>query len=200
MSFSRRRLPHIHPPGKWLFITWHLDGSLPQALFPPPGKNSDGKVFVWMDRYLDTTRKGPQCLLRPEIAVIVVRSIQRGVSLGQYELRAWVVMANHVHVLLLPLISPSRLLQSLKGHTAREANLILDRTGRKFWQAESYDHWVRDDAERERIAAYIETNPVKAGLVDSADKYRWSSAGKSVEMSLDAADTSVRATVARIRS
>ena len=105
-------------------------------------------------------------------------------------------MANHVHVLLLPLISPSRLLQSLKGPTAREANLILDRTGRKLWQAESYDHWVRDDLELERIASYIETNPVKAGLVDRADKYRWSSAGKSVETSLDAADTSVRATAA----
>ena len=196
MSFYRRRLPHIHPAGKWLFVTWHLDGSLPQALFPPPGKSTDGKVFVWMDRYLDTTRKGPQYLVRPEIAAIVARSIQRGVSLGQYELRAWVVMANPVHVLLLPLISPSRLLQSLKGHTAREANLILDRTGRKFWQAESYDHWVRDDLELERIAAYIETNRVKAGLVDRADKYRWSSAGKSVETSLDAADTSVRATPA----
>ena len=169
---------------------------LAQSLFPPPGKSSDGKAFVWMDRYLDTTRKGPQYLLRPEIAAIVARSIQRGVSLNQYELRAWVVMANHVHVLLLPLISPSRLLQSLKGYTARKANLILDRTGRKFWQAESYDHWVRDDPERERIAAYIERNPVKAGLVDSADKYRWSSAAKSVETSLDAADTSVRATPA----
>src|SRR5580692_4830079 len=125
MSYSRRRLPHIHPSGKWLFVTWHLDGSLPLSLFPPPGKNSDGKAFVWMDRYLDTTRKGPRHLLRPEIAAIVGRSIRRGVSL-----------------------------QSLKGHTAREANLVLDRTGHRFWQAESYDHWVRDDAERERIAAY----------------------------------------------
>jgi putative transposase len=196
MSYSRRRLPHIHPSGKWLFVTWHLDGSLPISLFPPPGKNSDGKAFVWMDRYLDTTRKGPQYLLRPEIAPIVVRSILRGSSLGHYELRAWVVMANHVHVLLLPLIPPSRLLQSLKGHTAREANLALNRTGQKFWQAESYDHWVRDDTELERIAAYIENNPVRAGLVDRADKYQWSSAAKSVEMSLDAADTSVRATSA----
>jgi putative transposase len=159
-------------------------------------EDSDGKAFVWMDRFLDTTQKGPQYLLRPEIAVIVVRSIQRGVSLGHYELRAWVVMGNPVHVLLLPLISPSRLLQSLKGHTAREANLVLARTGQKFWQAESYDRWVRADAERERIATYIESNPVRAGLVDRADKYRWSSAGRSVEMSLDAADTSVRATSA----
>jgi hypothetical protein len=101
----------------------------PNRCFLLPGKSSDGKVFVWMDRYLDTTRKGPQYLLRPEIATVAVRSIQRGVSLGQYELRAWVVMANFAHVLLLPLISSSRLLQSLKGHTAREANLVLNRNG-----------------------------------------------------------------------
>src|SRR4029434_4145892 len=65
-------------------------------------------------------------------------------------------------------------------------------TGRKFWQAESYDHWVRDDAERERIAAYIENNPVRAGLVDCPANYKWSSAGKSVETSLDAAGTSAQ--------
>jgi REP element-mobilizing transposase RayT len=142
-----------------------------------------------MDRYLDSARSGPTYLLKPEIAEVVVGSIHRGVSLLHYELEAWVVMANHVHVLLLPLISPSRLLQSLKGCTAREANLVLGLTGRKFWQAKSYDHWVRDDVQLRRIAAYIENNPVKAGIVYSAGKYRWSSAGQSVETSLDAADT-----------
>jgi putative transposase len=162
---------------------------LPQARFPPPGKHSDGKVFVWIDRYLDSARTGPTYLLRREIAELVVGAIHRGVSLGHYELRAWVLMANHVHVLLLPLISPSRLMQSIKGYTARQANLILGQTGRTFWQAESYDHWVRDDVELERIVAYIENNPVKAGIVDSPEKYTWSSAGKSVETILDAADT-----------
>jgi streptomycin 6-kinase/REP element-mobilizing transposase RayT len=142
-----------------------------------------------MDRYLDGARTGPTYLLRREIAELVVGSIHRGVSLGHYELRAWVLMANHVHVLLLPLTPPSRLMQSIKGYTARQANLILNRTGRTFWQAESYDHWVRDDVELNRIVAYIENNPVKAGVVDSAEEYRWSSAGKSVETILDAADT-----------
>jgi hypothetical protein len=79
-------------------------------------------------------------------------------------------------VLLLPKVSPSRLLQSLKGATARQANLILSRTGETFWQAESYDHWVRDEGEWQRIAAYIENNPVKAGLVPRAEDCRWSSA------------------------
>src|SRR4051794_28773542 len=57
MLNSRRRLPHVYPEGKWLFPTWHLHGSLPQTRYPPPGKLSAGEAFVWMDRYLDTTRK-----------------------------------------------------------------------------------------------------------------------------------------------
>jgi REP element-mobilizing transposase RayT len=85
-------------------------------------------------------------------------------------------MANHVHALLLPLVSPSRLLGSLKGATAREANRILGRTGESFWQAESYDHWVRNADEFDRIVAYIESNPVKAGLVGRPEEYPWSSA------------------------
>ena len=55
--------------------------------------------------------------------------------------------------------------QGLKGYTAREANRLLGRTGQPFWQGESYDHWVRDETEFIRIIAYIENNPVKAGLV-----------------------------------
>ena len=68
------------------------------------------------------------------------------------------------------------MLQSVKGFTARQANLILGRTGERFWQAESYDRWVRNEAEFDRISRYIEENPVKAGLVSSAEEYQWSSA------------------------
>src|ERR1022692_28101 len=98
MSETRRRLPHIYPEGKWLFVTWHLNGSLPQGRYPPPGLRAGG-AFVWMDRYLDTTREGPMYLRREDIARIVVNSLQRGFELSHYELRAWVIMANHVHVL-----------------------------------------------------------------------------------------------------
>ena len=144
-----------------------------------------------MDRYLDTTRDGPMYLHRQEVAQIVVESLKRGVELGHYDLRAYVVMANHVHVLLLPKVAPGRLLQSLKGVTAREANRLLGRTGESFWQRESYDHWVRDTGELERIVAYIENNPVKAGLIARAEDYPWSSTteGKAggAETSLGAA-------------
>src|SRR5258708_15555399 len=178
MRDSHRRLPHHRPEGKWLFVTWHLHGSLPHALYPPREKLSSGGAFVWMDRYLDTTRLGPMYLLQQSIARVVVACLHRGALLGHYQLGAFVIMSNHVHVLLLPRISPSRLMQSLKGASAREANRILGRTGETFWQAESYDHWVRDEKERQRIAGYIENNPVKAGLVQRAEDYRWSSAGE----------------------
>ena len=150
-----------------------------------------------MDRYLDSTPTGPRYLAQEPIAQAVIASLLRGVLLGHYELGAYAILANHVHVLLLPKISSSRLLQSLKGSTARQANLILGRTGETFWQAESYDHWVRDESEWQRIAAYIEENPVKAGLVHRASDYRWSSAwagSDSTETSLGAADRSVCAT------
>jgi hypothetical protein len=61
----------------------------------------------------------------------------------------------------------------------------------------SYDHWVRDERELERIAAYIENNPVQAGLATRPEDYAWSSARErrpSAETSLGAADTSVCAT------
>ena len=133
-----------------------------------------------MDRHLDTTRTGPMYLRQEEIARLVLSSLRRGVEIGHYLLGSYVIMANHVHALLLPAISPSRLLRALKGSSAREANHVLGRTGETFWQAESYDHWVRDEIEYRRIAAYIENNPVRAVLVARAEDYAWSSASENV--------------------
>ncbi|HVO96664.1 MAG TPA: transposase [Bryobacteraceae bacterium] len=188
---TRRRLPHIYPEGAALFATFHLHGSLPHHLSPPAPLKS-GEAFVWLDRQIDNPRSGPLFLKRPEIAQIVVESIQRGAELGHYQLAAYIVMANHVHLLIRPLIDPSRRLRSLKGASAREANIALGRTGQPFWQKESYDHWVRNDDEFFRIRAYIENNPVKAGLVRTPAEFRWSSA--CIETSLDAARTSACAT------
>ena len=179
MSLPRRRLPRDYREGRALFLTWHLHGSVPQGLYPPPRKLNSGRAFVWMDRYLDTTRHGPLYLGNEAVARTLVTSIRRGAAdLGHYDLHSFVVMANHVHLLVTPRISPSRLLRSLKGFTARQANRLLSRTGQPFWQAESYDHWVRDERERQRIIAYIENNPVKAGLVRRAEDYPWSSAAE----------------------
>ena len=176
MEISRRRLPHWHPDASALFVSWHLHGSLPKRRYPPPGHPSAGQAFVWMDRYLDTARAGPLWLGRPDIADLVSAHIRRGAEERLYELYAWVVMANHVHLLVRPLIKPSEALRRIKGRSAREANLMLCRTGEPFWQAESYDRWIRNEEEMRRITRYIEDNPVTAGLTTQAEDYRWSSA------------------------
>ena len=98
MEISRRRLPHWHPDGRALFITWHLNGSLPKCRYPPAGHLSAGQAFVWMDRYLDTTRTGPMWLRFPKVAELVCAQIRNGAEERLYELHAWVVMANHVHL------------------------------------------------------------------------------------------------------
>jgi putative transposase len=173
---QRRRLPHWYPESKPLFLTWHLHGSLPENRYPPPGHLSAGAAFVWMDRYLDTTRTGPMWLKRDDVAELVSAHICRAGGTDRFcELHAWVIMANHVHLLITPLTDPRALLQRIKGRTAREANLLLGRTG-AFWQAESYDHWVRSQEEFLKIARYIENNPVTAGLVAVAEDHHWSSA------------------------
>jgi len=97
---TRRRLPHLYPKDTALFLTWHLHGSVPASLLPPPGPLGSGEAFMWLDRRLDTMRHGPMYFRQPEMARIVVASIYKGVELGHYELAAYVVMANHVHLLI----------------------------------------------------------------------------------------------------
>ena len=79
-------------------------------------------------------------------------------------MHSWVILPNHVHLLLTPHVSLSKLLGSLKAASAKRANLLLRRTRQCFWQDQSYDHLVRSEEEFQRIQRYIENNPVAAGL------------------------------------
>jgi len=128
-----------------------------------------------MDRLLDNSRTGPLYLRKPEIAGMVVEAI-RFRDQAHYDLHDFVVMANHVHLLITPRVPVSKLMQSLKRYTAREANKILCLTGKPFWKHESYDRLVRDEREFQRIARYIAMNPVKAGLAALPEDFPWSSA------------------------
>jgi len=195
---SRRRLPHGYPEGRWLFVTWTLHDSVPPWRFPRPAKTTSSEAFAWVDSYLDTRRSGPMFLGQQAVAEIVVDSLYRGVKLDHYQLGPFAIMPNHVHALFLPVISPSAFLKSLKGSTAREANKFLNRTGEPFWQRESYDHWVRSGEEWNRIARYIERNPLKADLVRAIEDYPWCSAHPkfSVHTSVNAARMSACATAA----
>jgi REP element-mobilizing transposase RayT len=130
-----------------------------------------------MDRLLDRATGGPLHLRRPEIASLTVNAIHYCEEhMKHYQLHAYVVMANHVHLLITPQIEVSKITHSLKRFTAREANRLLGMTDRPFWQDESYDHLVRDEGEFGRIIRYIESNPVSAGLVSDPAEFLWSSA------------------------
>ncbi len=205
MGYYQRKLPHWDPEGKALFITWRLYGSLPAnfckqvgtGLPPRPGwgrgacpvpvtrqeprhhpePTFPSQKFLAADRCLDRALTGPMWLKDGRVSRCVVDTLlfaERKLKL--YELHSYVVMANHVHVLLWPdrdLISITR---KIKSFTASEANRILQRSGKRFWQEESFDHWIRTMAEYSRIATYIEWNPVSAGLVKKPEDWPWSSA------------------------
>jgi putative transposase len=133
MPEYRRRLPHIQPEGAWLFVTWRLHGSLPSS--PPLARFATaGEKFAALDRALDRDRRlayrktpASPTWFQPPFAMVNVRQ-------DLYELLAWVVMPNHVHLLIQPRVTLSRITHSLKGSTARKANLILGRTSEPFWQ------------------------------------------------------------------
>lgn len=178
--YYERNLPHWHPTGAALFITWRLHGSLPKhVLLALEEKKAlkEGRRFVLADRELDKASFGPVWLKDPRIATCVIETLRQGEQeLRLFELHAFVVMANHVHVLLTPRGSVARILRGIKRKTAASANRMLRRAGQRFWQEESFDHWCRTEREFARIKRYIEWNPVKAGLVARPEDWPWSSA------------------------
>lgn len=163
-------------------------------------RSAQRQFFTNYDAYLDGALN-VAWLAQPEIAEIIRENLyhHHGVK---YDLLSYVIMPNHVHALLRPYElqiresenvsldlaltasdevldawSPlAHITHSLKSYTATMANRVLQRTGR-FWQKESYDHWVRgDDDDLERIRAYIAYNPVRAGLAERPEEYCYGSA------------------------
>ena len=130
MAEYRRRLPHFHPDGEHLFVTWRLHGSLPVA---PPDViyATPGHAFTAHDRALAQNRGRPW-LNDTRVARQVVDAIRAGESRRLYDLSAWVVMPNHVHLLILPHVALSQITHFIKGRTARESNLLLGRAGEPF--------------------------------------------------------------------
>jgi REP element-mobilizing transposase RayT len=135
--------------------------------------------FRMADARLDRASRGPFWLRDPELAGYAEDAVIRGAELRHYDLHAYVVMPNHMHILLEPHVPLARITRGLKGVSARDANATLGRVGRPFWQDESFDHWVRNEAEFERIHTYIESNPTLAGLVAKPEDWQWSSARRA---------------------
>jgi REP element-mobilizing transposase RayT len=201
-TFYRRHLPHWQPRDAVFFVTFRLKNSLPYevitslqeererarvALYKLPECErahqnilDDQHYFERWEENLNKAHFGPRWLSQPEIARIVQEALhyRDGKVFG---LHTYCIMPNHVHVVfqllsksewhsdLLPL---NKIMQSLKRHTARQANILLGRDG-AFWLDESYDHVIRNSEEYIRIINYALENPVKAGLVSRWDQWQW---------------------------
>ena len=146
----------------------------------------DKKYFGHFDSWLDRcVEESPRWLTDEKVAQIVADEI-RALDGERYRLIAYCLMSNHAHVVIdtaehnfkpehkgatapYPLTDTLKL---IKGRTARFCNLALDRSG-KYWHHESYDHVVRDQNEYERIVWYTLNNPVKAGLVEKWEDWKF---------------------------
>jgi len=195
--YYHRRLPHYQPKDSILFVTFRLANSLPknvvvqllqereqreinimceknrekkQILLQEEGR----RYFGHFDSYLDRVMTEIHWLANPVVAEVVKNSILF-YDQKVYEVVAFCIMSNHVHLVLnmektnVPLHS---ILQRVKSYSARKANSLLEMKG-IFWQRENYDHVVRNSEELKRIVRYVMENPLKAGLCKTWSDWRW---------------------------
>jgi REP element-mobilizing transposase RayT len=199
----KNRLPHIAPLGATFFVTFRLADSLPQEVVQTLKSSLDTEIkrvkedfpqdyahrirdsrkrnFRKFDHQLDEKSYGACQLRLAEVARILVEKLQEFEG-ELYDLQAFCIMPNHVHVLLnlnvqvvdkngiWPEEAPEnyvqldKIMQLIKGGSAYAINRCLGRTG-KLWFKDSYDHFVRSEQEWINIVNYILQNPVKANLV-----------------------------------
>ncbi|MBM3474001.1 MAG: hypothetical protein FJX75_12090 [Armatimonadetes bacterium] len=178
-------LPHWTRDGGTYAVSFRLHDSLPQhvldewraerdeiirqaagsdrALSPALEQRLAELQSERIEAYLDAGHGA--CYLRdPRVAEMVQRALLHFAG-ERYELIAWCLMPNHVHLVLRPLPGHEldEIMQSRKSYTAHAANRLLGRTG-SFWQTEYYDHLIRDEGEFEHAIDYVLRNPAKAGL------------------------------------
>jgi len=179
---TRRRLPHWEQRDVTYFITFRLADAIPQKLlrqskeeletwrkFHPEPWDTSTK-YEYQKRFHDAREEWldqghGECILRqPQIAALIASSM-RHFDGNHYALDSFVIMPNHVHVLVRPHdgCSLSEILHAWKSFSTKEINKLRRRTG-TVWQDENYDRMVRDFAELERYRSYIKSNPEAAKL------------------------------------
>jgi len=175
---ERGYLPNFDAPHITQFVTFMLADSFPikrRAEWEPILQEADDsarrrKLEAWLDRGMG------DCWLRHPQVSAMTEDVLRRLDGDLYQLQAWVVMPNHVHLVVEVRDTPlSQLIKRWKGATAREANRILGRTG-SFWQEDYFDTWVRDARHLSRAIRYVEQNPTKAKLVRTPREWAHSSA------------------------
>ena len=98
-----------------------------------------------------------------------------------YLLHEYVVMPDHFHCLLTPVVPLERAVQLIKGGFSRRASVELE-SRFEVWQRGFTDHRIRDAEDYRRHHLYLVENPVRAGLCESPESYAYSSFGKQLDM------------------
>jgi REP element-mobilizing transposase RayT len=179
---SRGYLPHFDGGEVFQSITFRLNDSMPQELLTKwkaelvrESERVEDKLRWRIEAYLD--QGCGACYLSNLHVAKMVQNALLHFDGDRYRLSAWVLMPNHVHLLVAPCLahSLSNIMHSIKSYTAQEANKILKRKGR-FWFEDYFDRYIRNAKHFENAVTYIESNPVRAGLCHTAREWRFSSA------------------------
>lgn len=191
--YSRGYLPHCDHPGLLQAITYHLADSLPATavarieaeLSLLPSDRQDPERRRRHDAWLDAGH-GSCVLSEPALAACIVDTWHHFARV-RYDLIAWVVMPNHVHLLIrtYPGTTLGKIVQSWKSYTGRRIHQHLrSRTdcppeGQEtdgVWMRDYWDRYIRNEEHFHTAIRYIHQNPVKAGLVKAPGDWPWSSA------------------------
>ena len=172
-------LPHLESIRLHQMVTYRLADSLPRNAVSRLAHETDDEqgnaaYRKRLDALLDAGHGS--CILRRADIAEIVRAAWVHDDGNRYHLRAWCIMPNHVHVLFQPLApwTLASIVKSWKQYTSRHINRQTGNMG-TLWQCEYWDRYIRDAAHYRAAIDYILQNPVKAGLVDSAVAWPWSS-------------------------
>ena len=179
--YSRGYLPHFDGGEIIQFITFRLADSLPRNVLEQWELELERKIISKiefhqkLEKYLDSN-SGECHLKNAQIAAVIIETLEKFDG-EKYKLYAWVIMPNHVHLMLRPAenVSLAKIMHSIKSYTAHEANKILNQKG-SFWSKEYFDRFIRNHDHFIKTFDYIENNPVKAGLCENKSDWKFSSA------------------------
>jgi REP element-mobilizing transposase RayT len=173
---SRGRVPHWEAGEVPQSINFRLADSLPRdAVERALRERTSAAQRERFEAFLDAGH-GESLLARPAIGAIVEKALLKFDAV-RYRLHAWCVMPNHVHALATPMedVSLSSIVHSWKSFTAKAINAEVGRRGR-VWFEEYFDRAVRNIDHYDAAVAYIEANPVIAGLCAEPEDWPFSSA------------------------
>jgi putative transposase len=167
--------PHYEANTLVQHVVFRTHGSIPPEMMAQAAMLTANEKSKLLDYWLDQGTTGAT-FANPDCAVIMEDCL-RFFDHDRYDLQAWCVMPTHVHVFLVtyPDVRIGQCVHSWKQAATRNLKDCLNQAG-PFFAKDYFDRFCRSLKQSEATIAYIEANPVKAGLCSNAAVWPWSSA------------------------